>query len=174
MLGQARAPSLVSTPPGRSGLAPRPAMRCPTSENSLVDTLAADPRAISSAGRAPPRQGGGHWFEPSIAHGRSACKSLGFGARDGRRGSNMVPFVPCSPLRRQVHVRLQSSAANLRLRGPRRGRGALQVADLESGLRLLKLLNDDVAVALGVVALEAEQASRVVAEAFSEFNQRRA
>ena len=27
-----------------------------------------DPRAISSAGRAPPRQGGGHWFEPSIAH----------------------------------------------------------------------------------------------------------
>ena len=30
-------------------------------------TLAA-PRAISSAGRAPPRQGGGHWFEPSIAH----------------------------------------------------------------------------------------------------------
>ena len=31
-------------------------------------TLRADPRAISSAGRAPPRQGGGHWFEPSIAH----------------------------------------------------------------------------------------------------------
>ena len=29
-------------------------------------------RAISSAGRAPPRQGGGHWFEPSIAH-RKAC-----------------------------------------------------------------------------------------------------
>src|SRR4051812_49469800 len=28
----------------------------------------APPRAISSAGRAPPRQGGGHWFEPSIAH----------------------------------------------------------------------------------------------------------
>ena len=26
------------------------------------------PRAISSAGRAPPRQGGGRWFEPSIAH----------------------------------------------------------------------------------------------------------
>jgi hypothetical protein len=29
------------------------------------------PRAISSAGRAPPRQGGGHWFEPSIAHRRN-------------------------------------------------------------------------------------------------------
>ena len=29
------------------------------------------PRAISSAGRAPPRQGGGHWFEPSIAHSRT-------------------------------------------------------------------------------------------------------
>src|SRR5207248_2069409 len=25
-------------------------------------------RAISSAGRAPSRQGGGRWFEPSIAH----------------------------------------------------------------------------------------------------------
>jgi hypothetical protein len=48
------------------------------------------------------------------------------------------------------------------------------VADLESGLQLLKLLDDYVAVTLGVVALEAEQASRVVAEAFSEFNQRRA
>src|SRR3712207_8661684 len=29
------------------------------------------PRAISSAGRAPARQAGGHWFEPSIAHSRS-------------------------------------------------------------------------------------------------------
>ena len=28
------------------------------------------PRAISSAGRAPARQAGGHWFEPSIAHSR--------------------------------------------------------------------------------------------------------
>jgi len=28
-----------------------------------------------------PRQGGGHWFEPSIAHRRSACKSRGFGSR---------------------------------------------------------------------------------------------
>ena len=28
-------------------------------------------RAISSVGRAPPRQGGGHWFEPSIAHSDS-------------------------------------------------------------------------------------------------------
>ena len=25
-------------------------------------------RAISSVGRAPPLQGGGHWFEPGIAH----------------------------------------------------------------------------------------------------------
>ncbi len=25
-------------------------------------------RAISSVGRAPPLQGGGHWFETSIAH----------------------------------------------------------------------------------------------------------
>ena len=41
-----------------------------------VDTLPADPRAISSAGRAPPRQGGGHWFEPSIAH-RQKPRSAG-------------------------------------------------------------------------------------------------
>ena len=61
-------------------------------------------------------------------------------------------------------MRLQSGAANLRLRDPRRGHGALQVADLEPRLQLLKLLDDDVAVTLGVVALEAEQASRVVAE----------
>jgi hypothetical protein len=26
----------------------------------------------------PPRQGGGHWFEPSIAHLESACKSASF------------------------------------------------------------------------------------------------
>ena len=31
-------------------------------------------RAISSAGRAPPRQGGGHWFEPSIAHESGASE----------------------------------------------------------------------------------------------------
>ena len=33
-----------------------------SSTSSLVS------RAYSSVGRAPPRQGGGHWFEPSIAH----------------------------------------------------------------------------------------------------------
>ncbi len=53
-------------------------------------------------------------------------------------------------------------------------RRALQVADFEPGLKLLKLLDDHVAVTLGVVALVAEQASRVVAKAFSEFDQRRA
>src|SRR4051794_30892667 len=43
-------------------------------------------RAISSAGRAPPRQGGGHWFEPSIAHLRNPrfCGgSVIFGRRCG-------------------------------------------------------------------------------------------
>ena len=34
-------------------------------------------RAISSAGRAPARQAGGHWFEPSIAHSRTFCKTAG-------------------------------------------------------------------------------------------------
>src|SRR5262249_25048525 len=28
----------------------------------------ADPGAVSSVGRAPARQAGGHWFEPSTAH----------------------------------------------------------------------------------------------------------
>src|SRR5215212_10273544 len=38
-------------------------------ERSRIPLLRlATSRAISSAGRAPPRQGGGHWFEPSIAH----------------------------------------------------------------------------------------------------------
>ena len=48
---------------GRGG----PAAPTAPGSGSLIP-FAADPRAISSAGRAPPRQGGGHWFEPSIAH----------------------------------------------------------------------------------------------------------
>jgi hypothetical protein len=42
--------------------------------STVLSAIAATPlrlrssRAISSAGRAPSRQGGGHWFEPSIAH----------------------------------------------------------------------------------------------------------
>src|SRR4051795_4969039 len=31
-----------------------------------------NPRAVSSVGRAPARQAGGHWFEPSTAHHRKA------------------------------------------------------------------------------------------------------
>src|SRR6185503_8892557 len=34
------------------------------------------PRAISSAGRAPARQAGGHWFEPSIAHRKARIAGL--------------------------------------------------------------------------------------------------
>ena len=30
-------------------------------------------RAVSSVGRAPARQAGGHWFEPSTAHSRKPC-----------------------------------------------------------------------------------------------------
>ena len=33
------------------------------------------PRAVSSAGRAPALQAGGHWFEPSTAHLVKRCKS---------------------------------------------------------------------------------------------------
>ena len=40
------------------------ASRCQTNSAATLPS----PRAISSAGRAPARQAGGHWFEPSIAH----------------------------------------------------------------------------------------------------------
>ena len=33
------------------------------------------PGAFSSVGRAPARQAGGHWFEPSNAHPRRACRA---------------------------------------------------------------------------------------------------
>ena len=60
----------VATPPRRQSVrsvAPaKGGAECPCPRRA--DTLSLLPRAISSAGRAPPRQGGGHWFEPSIAH----------------------------------------------------------------------------------------------------------
>ncbi len=37
-------------------------------------------RAISSVGRAPPLQGGGHWFEPGIAHHSFSLKDTHDGA----------------------------------------------------------------------------------------------
>src|SRR3712207_188684 len=49
------------------------------------------PRAISSAGRAPARQAGGHWFEPSIAHSPEAPLRRGFVVLGGdllRRGAS--------------------------------------------------------------------------------------
>jgi hypothetical protein len=53
-----------------------------------VATLALS-RAISSAGRAPSRQGGGHWFEPSIAHSRSAdAAALSERVRASARGTS--------------------------------------------------------------------------------------
>src|SRR6185437_4052916 len=61
--------TVMSGSPGRGGacsLRAKPRIDGAVSA-SAVDTLQAS-RAISSAGRAPPRQGGGHWFEPSIAH----------------------------------------------------------------------------------------------------------
>jgi hypothetical protein len=45
----------------------RPSSQLVADDLALIP-FGTDPRAISSAGRAPPRQGGGHWFEPSIAH----------------------------------------------------------------------------------------------------------
>src|SRR3954454_16800376 len=63
----------------------------PRSARALLRLTAS--RAISSAGRAPPRQGGGHWFEPSIAH----CAPR-------RRGAFVVPG-PVS-LREETHTNL--------------------------------------------------------------------
>ena len=83
-----------ATSPARSSVSRRPpdrrvATRVPYARpwrapGSIV-TLN-DPRAISSAGRAPPRQGGGHWFEPSITHG-IRCARTCLPARWHRRKS---------------------------------------------------------------------------------------
>src|ERR671923_964576 len=75
------------------------------------------PRAISSAGRAPPRQGGGHWFEPSIAHLRKAPLRRGF----------LLPtrVVDREALRPREACRIGTArdvAANSGLRGPRSAR----------------------------------------------------
>src|SRR5206468_3985256 len=50
-----------------------PALDSPSSNLALLprsDATLRLSRAISSAGRAPSRQGGGRWFEPNIAHYR--------------------------------------------------------------------------------------------------------
>ena len=44
---------------------PPPRPRRPTDARAILGLLS---RAVSSAGRAPARQAGGHWFEPSTAH----------------------------------------------------------------------------------------------------------
>src|SRR6516225_3808115 len=55
---------MSSAPVGESA----PASRGAAESRPVPIVYASRPRAISSAGRAPSRQGGGHWFEPSIAH----------------------------------------------------------------------------------------------------------
>src|SRR5207253_4172500 len=42
----------------------RPGRASPAAEAATIEV----PRAVSSVGRAPARQAGGHWFEPSTAH----------------------------------------------------------------------------------------------------------
>ena len=41
-------------------------------------------RAVSSVGRAPARQAGGHWFEPSTAHRTKALLARGFRSLKGQ------------------------------------------------------------------------------------------
>ena len=44
--------------------------------------------AVSSVGRAPARQAGGHWFEPSTAHSRKAASGSGLSRLSVRIGGN--------------------------------------------------------------------------------------
>src|SRR5205814_9660404 len=54
-------------------------------------------RAISSAGRAPPRQGGGRWFEPSIVH-RGGCGGFGrWGGWGGSLGAHKLRTLHLGP-----------------------------------------------------------------------------
>jgi hypothetical protein len=71
------APPMLSIAPRSSTVSQasreRPRLLTPGSGPSPLTTDPApryiyDSRTISSAGRAPPRQGGGRWFEPSIVH----------------------------------------------------------------------------------------------------------
>src|SRR5581483_3479988 len=48
--------------------------RCSRASAGFDDRPAAGTRAVSSVGRAPARQAGGHWFEPSTAHSRTRWK----------------------------------------------------------------------------------------------------
>jgi hypothetical protein len=54
-------------------------------------------RAISSAGRAPARQAGGHWFEPSIAHeegpGNRAFFSVGTTSEVPKRAGRLQGYA---------------------------------------------------------------------------------
>ena len=47
-------------------MTPAPCSRVPRVDFRFAKLAAA--RAVSSVGRAPARQAGGHWFEPSTAH----------------------------------------------------------------------------------------------------------
>src|SRR5271166_4062909 len=70
-------PALAPGRPAACGRAGGVALALLAAERALIP-LQTDPRAISSAGRAPPRQGGGHWFEPSIAHEAKKPAPAGF------------------------------------------------------------------------------------------------
>ena len=56
-----------------------------TPSGSERGRLQCTPRAVSSVGRAPARQAGGHWFEPSTAHEEKALRTGPFLSPPGRR-----------------------------------------------------------------------------------------
>src|SRR5215207_4665205 len=133
------------------------------------------PRAISSAGRAPPRQGGGHWFEPSIAHLTEAPQMAGFSAFWGPvRRSNSGPFsVPTSPpyTPSRGHERARGALRSARGFPPGRNRVRLGVAAtprpprsnaLAPGVRTAWLTLEDTRHAWGA-AYRREPAARRVA-----------
>jgi hypothetical protein len=80
-----------------SPLIPRQAREKQAQGTSPVTGYNRRTRAVSSVGRAPARQAGGHWFEPSTAHLTEAPHWPGFlsgatsnTARRHRRGCKMA------------------------------------------------------------------------------------
>jgi hypothetical protein len=81
--------------PGNRGVVNQPGRRRPSARRYHPH-----PRAVSSAGRAPALQAGGHWFEPSTAHRRFACtygrscpRGASAGLSDARHGSVVEAIV---------------------------------------------------------------------------------
>jgi hypothetical protein len=97
-----RSPWIAGARPGRGpGSARRPAADRPRQHPAGADTIRCR-GAVSSAGRAPALQAGGHWFEPSTAHGGIAWSYRAFllskvaRRNAGRRPGSLLEAIACS------------------------------------------------------------------------------